>query len=161
MDDVKFVEKSEGCETSADSTESIESIKEVMGFNLKEFFFCFNANFLNEPICREWILKKMHPDIIKCPSCKSVIIDATTLNNFWGLKRCRCKNCNKWFSATTGTFIDRLHLTMSELSMLAVFLHLRAPHKIIAEKLNIHSVSVNQWEKKFKMFEENRNDNKN
>jgi len=156
---INTVEKTEGCKIlNADTSLSLNSINQeehgisVKGFAIKELFESFNVGFLNEEICREWILKRLHPNIIKCPACDSIIVDVITLNNFWSLKRCRCKQCKKWFSAKVGTIFDNGQLTMSEIGMLAIFLYLKVPHKVIAEKLNMHPVSIGMWEKKFKMF---------
>ena len=150
------IEKTEGCEKSntAPTLLSATNGQEIIvkGFTVDEFFKFFNASFLNEEICREWILRRLHPDTIKCPVCYSIITDAITLRNFWGLKRCRCKKCSKWFSSKVGTIFKNGQLTMSEIGMLAAFLYLKVSHKVIAEKLNMHPVSIGMWEKKFKMF---------
>ncbi|MBI3582397.1 MAG: hypothetical protein HY096_00420 [Nitrospinae bacterium] len=156
MERMNTIEKVEDCEiltVDSPSADFLNQAINVKGFTVDELFKFFNASFLNEEVCREWILRRLYPDTVKCPACKSIIVDATTLKNFWELKRCRCKNCKKWFSAKVGTIFDNGQMIMSEIAMLAIFLYLKVPYKVIAEKLNMHPVSVSMWEKKFRMFE--------
>lgn len=108
-----------------------------------------NADFFSEDRCREWILKKLHPEGAYCPFCRNKITDETTLKNFWTLKRCVCKNCNKWFSATYNTIIHGSHLTMAQAFALAVFLALGIDNKQIAKIIGIHPESVRIWRSKF------------
>lgn len=134
----------------------VENIGNTSGckfFRASELLEVFSAEFLDEARCTEWILKRMHPEGAFCPACKNKIEDETTLNNFWWLRRCKCKHCNKWFSAYSGTFLYNSHLTPQQAVLLAVQIAQGNPRKVIAKMLGIHPDTVRLWQKRFGMYE--------
>jgi len=109
-----------------------------------------NANFFDEARCREWILKKLHPDGAFCPGCRQRINDYRRQHNFWHGARLNCESCGKYFTALTGQIFSGSHLDFKGLFLLAVLTGAGIPDKIIASKLNITTESCRLWRIKFK-----------
>jgi len=77
------------------------------------------ASFVNEAAAREYILRQLHPlPQQRCPSCGAVIADETTQRNFWKGRRCACKACGRWFSATSGTYLQGTQMSFAQLLVL-------------------------------------------
>ena len=88
--------------------EHAESIAVSRGcgvFTPAEAVEAFSALFLDEKVCTLWVLKRLHPEGARCPECKAAV--GYDDGNFWEMKRCHCKECGKWFTATTGAHIAR------------------------------------------------------
>lgn len=113
----------------------------------------FGAGFLDEGVCRWWILKKIHGDgEITCPKCHAPLF-SVALRRFWeGLRIC-CRSCGKFFTARTGTFLDGCHMNFREIILLADFLHHDYPAREIARILKISAETVRLWEIKFQALE--------
>lgn len=116
----------------------------------QDAFAAFNADFMNETQCRNWILKKLHPSGAHCPGCGHILTDGRRLNNFWNGDRLNCHICDKYFTALTGTIFSGAHLDFKGLFLLAALTGCGIPDKIIAEKLNITPQSVRTWRLKLK-----------
>lgn len=111
----------------------------------------FNADFFAEDVCQAWILKALHPDGAYCPRCGQRIEDEITLKNFWMMLRCKCKSCQKWFTATVGTILHNSQLTMRQSFALAVLMALGLTNKQIAGIIGIHPDSVRFWRMRLKL----------
>jgi transposase-like protein len=105
----------------------------------------FTAKFLDENFCREWILRRLHPQGATCPHCELTIHE----QRFWLARKIKCSQCKKWFTALTGTFLSGCQFTFSEVIVLAMFLSLQVPDKEIAKVLDISSENVRLWRHKF------------
>jgi len=113
----------------------------------------FRADFLDEEVCRRWILKTIHGDgEMMCPGCGAPLA-GIALQRFWEGKRICCRTCGKFFTALTGTFLAGCHMTFREVILFAVFLHFRIPPREIARILRISVETVRLWEIKFKALE--------
>ncbi|MEK6812724.1 MAG: hypothetical protein AABX86_01260 [Nanoarchaeota archaeon] len=123
----------------------------IKTFTTADAFQSFSANFLNNEICTRWLINRLHPDGAVCPHCQTKIIDETTLDNFANMSRCKCKSCNKWFSATVGTILHNAHLEPAEVYLLAVLLELKIDIKTIAKILGVHPGSIKNWKMKFEV----------
>ena len=109
----------------------------------------FKAGFLDQEVCRWWILKKIHGDgAITCPECYAPLTDIA-LRRFWEGCRICCRACGKYFTALTGTFLGGCHMDYREIYTLALFLHHNIPAREIARILQISSETVRLWEIKF------------
>jgi len=118
-------------------------------FHLYNVAEAFNADFLDEDICREWILKAIHGRSgPRCPNCHGPIL-GIAVQRFWGGKRICCRDCGKFFTALTDTFLRGCHLTFGQIILLAMFLFLKIKRETIAEKVGISSETVRLWGKKF------------
>ena len=116
----------------------------------------FNSTLFDEATCRKFILNRLYPYGPVCPHCDVKITDKTTLNNFDNNNRCICKKCLKSFTALTGTFLFKTHLSFKDIMALAVFTELHKTNlkiKDIAALLDISTDTVHNWINKFKYFD--------
>ena len=105
-------------------------------------------DFINESTCREWILKKLHPAGAYCPGC-GVAIPEKSLQRFWMSERVKCCQCEKFFTALTGTFLSGCQLDFREVVLLAILLSPVMPDKTIADILKMSAANVRIWRNKF------------
>jgi len=122
-------------------------------FSPGEAASALSAELLDEDRCREWILERLHPDGAHCLGCAEPILDGTTLHNFWQGNRCNCKNCGRWFSATSGSFLQNMQLTFAQVFLLASFadyLSCGLTLSRAAAALNISPDTVRIWQRRFK-----------
>lgn len=113
----------------------------------------FNADYLDETICRDWILAAIHGrGMQRCPKCHEPMTGISS-QRFWEGKRICCRACGKYFTALTGTFLSGCHLTFSGVILFAVFLYYRIPVREIARVLRISLETVRLWEIKFQALE--------
>lgn len=112
----------------------------------------FNAHFMDYEFSRIWILKRLHPDGAHCPGCGADVPE-NKLQRFWSNGRMACRQCGKYFTALTGTFISGSQLDFRNIILLAVLLALRIPARQIAEMTNMSAENVRLWEIKFAALE--------
>lgn len=109
-----------------------------------------SADILDEALCREWIISRMHPDGARCPDCGLVLNDDAS---FRAGRRCHCGRCGRWYTATTDTFLEGTHLDFSQAYLLAVLIDLEVPPHRIAYCVGVSTDTVRIWVKRFKAFE--------
>ena len=113
----------------------------------------FRADYLDEAVCRRWILTTIHgAGAIACPECRAPLT-GIALRRFWEGKRICCRACGKFFTALTGTFLAGCHFNFQEIILLAVFLYFRIPKYEIVRRLKISGEAVRLWEIKFTALE--------
>lgn len=112
----------------------------------------FSAKFLDIKTCQEWFIKLTFPDGISCPSCGNKITDDITFKNFSSFNRCTCKNCNHWFTTTSGTILQGSHFTAREFYLLCLLLALKVDAKEIGRILKTHPDTIKFWQKKINLF---------
>lgn len=137
-----------------DTTEGCAAPQKVLLFSQAEALKAFCADFLSRDKITAWVLERLHPAGAYCSACKNKITDATTLNNFYSLRRCRCKSCNAWFSALKGTALHHAGLDVSDIFLIAVFSEMKIEAKIIADVLKCHADTVKMWQAKFRAVED-------
>jgi transposase-like protein len=111
------------------------------------------ADFLDEAACRQWFLEVLHPGGVRCPGCGASITDDTTLDNFWGGRRCTCKGCARWFSSTSETFLQSSCLTFRQVFLLAVLADIQGEGldtNRIAAAVGVSANTVRIWKQRFK-----------
>ena len=113
----------------------------------------FGAHFLDRDRCREWVLRRLHPDTPRCPACRSALSEKLAAR-FWSGDRVKCKSCRKYFTAVTGTFLQGTHMTFIEVVLLSVFLGVGTSTALIAHKLGSHEETIRIWRRKFRLLEE-------
>jgi transposase-like protein len=86
-----------------------------------------------------------------------VAIPEKSLQRFWMSERCKCFQCDKFFTALTGTFLSGCQLDYREVILLAVFLSSGRSDKNIAELLDMSVDNAKIWRKKFKVMGELKN----
>jgi transposase-like protein len=129
--------------------ETTAIIKQSNVFDINDVIHDFRVNFLNEIACREWVLKRLHPSGAYCPGC-GVAIPEKSLQRFWMSERVKCCQCDKFFTALTGTFLTGCQLDYREVLLLAVLLSPDMTDKTIAEILEMSAANVSIWRNKFK-----------
>ena len=138
------------------NSETTAIVKKGNIFDINDVLHDFQANFLNEVVCREWVLKRLHPVGAYCPGC-GVAIPEKSLQRFWMSERVKCCQCNKFFTALTGTFLSGCQLDYREVILLAILLSPDMSDKNIAEILNMSAANIRIWRKKFKVTGELKN----
>jgi transposase-like protein len=109
----------------------------------------FGADFLDERACRQWILAAVHPSgTASCPQCHGELT-GIAMRRFWEGKRIRCRNCGKYFTALTGTFLGGCHMSFNQIVLFAVFLNFGIQFRDIAKILKISPETVRLWDNKF------------
>jgi transposase-like protein len=108
----------------------------------------FNVNFMDYDFARLWILKRLHPDGAHCPGCGLPVADKS-LQRFWSNGRLSCRECGKYFTALTGTFLAGCHLDYRGVILLAVLLTLGVHDKQIAAIVGTSAENVRLWRIKF------------
>lgn len=145
MNETEHIEnKEQSTDTGQDGILSAISAP-IKSFSAAEVLQSLTAKYFNEEACRQWILETLHPDGAYCPACKNKITDDITRNNFSAMRRCKCKHCGKWFSATVGTILHNSQLSMRQAFALAVLISLGLGNKQIAKIIGIHPDSVRLW----------------
>ena len=133
------------------NSETTAIVKKGNIFDINDVLHDFQANFLNEVVCREWVLKRLHPTGAYCPGC-GVAIPEKSLQRFWMSERVKCCQCNKFFTALTGTFLSGCQLDYREVILLAILLSTDMSDKTIAEILNMSAANVRIWRNKFEIM---------
>ena len=134
-------------------TEDCGAERKVLLFSPSEALKAFCVDFLSQEKITAWVIEKLHPAGPHCPSCNVKITDKTTLNNFYTLRRCKCKSCNAWFSAFKSTALHHAGLDVSEIFLIAIFSEMKVEAKKIADVLKCHADTVQSWQARFKAME--------
>ena len=134
-------------------TEDYGVERKVLLFSPSEALKAFCVDFLSQEKITAWVLEKLHSAGPHCPSCNIKITDQNTFNNFYVLRRCKCKSCNAWFSALKGTALHHAGLDVSEIFLIAIFSEMKVKVKTIAGVLECHADTVKLWQAKFKAME--------
>jgi transposase-like protein len=127
----------------------------IGSFALRDIMCSFDADFLAEDHCRAWIMGILHQDKSRCPECGADIF-RRLLPSFWMGKRIRCRNCGKYFTALTGTFLSGCHFDFREIILLAFMLAVSVDDKQIAATLKISAESVRLWRHRFEAIEQSK-----
>lgn len=108
----------------------------------------FGANFLDEEVCRQWVLKRLHGDRPRCPECGHMI-ECQRLPRFWANGRMECQSCGRWFDALSGTPLMNCHFRFSEFVLICMGFHWGFSNTEIARYLGLHSETVRLWRAKW------------
>ena len=74
----------------------------------------FDATWLDETLCRSWVLLRLHHRGAVCPKCRCGLSSMQRLS-FHNLKRVNCHTCGKHYNALTGTFLSGLKIDFRQL----------------------------------------------
>jgi Transposase and inactivated derivatives len=112
----------------------------------------FSADVLDENLCRDWFLKKLHPDGVYCPQCGLPVTGEKKLGRFWTLDRIQCSEgtCRKSFSALTGTSLNGLGISFRVLYILLFMTACGMNVNRIAPQLGISVGTAYIWANKAK-----------
>ena len=107
------------------------------------------AEFLDEDVCRDWILRRVYPTGPRCPRCLSAITEPAVVQTFWAARRFRCPTCRAHITALTGTVLAGSHRSFRETILLGILIHLEVRPKVIAAALGESEETIRAWMKKF------------
>ena len=112
----------------------------------------FSTQLLSEMACREWFLKRLHPNGVFCPQCGAPISNPKALERFWELHRVKCgaPGCAKGFSALTGTALNKISLDFKTLYLLLFLVDDGIPANKVAQRLGISIGAAYIWANKAK-----------
>lgn len=113
------------------------------------------ADFLDEAACRAAVLGSLHPRGAHCPGCAMLIEDASTVNNFWAGRRCVCKRCGHWFTATAGTFLQGSQLSFAQIFLIASLVEMAdadVPVSAMAAAAGVSNDTARIWIKRITAF---------
>lgn len=110
----------------------------------------FSIEMLNEEACRNWFLKKIHPDGVFCPHCHGEVTSEKRRTRFWEMLRTTCPLCSRSFSAVTGTELNGIGIDFRALYLLLFMVNNGAKPINICKQLRISSGAAYVWANKAK-----------
>jgi transposase-like protein len=105
----------------------------------------FSIEMLNEEACRDWFLRKLHPDGARCPKCGQEITSEKKANSYWDMKRVSCLACGRSFSAVTGTSLHKIGIEFRALYLLLFLVTHGVRVNRIAANLGISTGAAYLW----------------
>jgi transposase-like protein len=108
----------------------------------------FGPDILDESKIRAWMFGQFHTTAA-CPRCKTSP-SATATATFWGGGRVSCKACGLWYTATTGTPLAGLKLSITQIFLILVGFGLGLDIKTIAEIVGTTPATVRDFRRKLK-----------
>jgi len=112
----------------------------------------FSIETLNEEACRDWFLARLHPGGAFCPECRTEITSPKVLARFWSMGRvaCHAPNCNRSFSAVTGTALNGVGIEFRALYLLLLMIGCGVSVNKVARQLGISNGAAYAWARKAK-----------
>ncbi|BET58115.1 MULTISPECIES: hypothetical protein [Geobacter] len=110
----------------------------------------FSIGMLDEDACREWFLKKIHAEGVRCPRCNKEITSKRKLDTFWAMRRVNCPFCSRSFSAVTGTPLNGIGIEFRSLYLLLFMVSHGIRVNRIADQLRISTGAAYLWANKAK-----------
>ncbi|MFZ5587029.1 MAG: transposase [Thermodesulfobacteriota bacterium] len=114
----------------------------------------FGPEFLDAAACRDWILAQAHPAGPACPWCDKPVSSPRTQTTWQNLGRVQCTGCGRFFTALTGTALNKTGLDCRGYVLLCLLLALGAGDQAIARKLNLNRETVRRWRLRFAASEQ-------
>ena len=99
---------------------------------------------LNEDHCRRWIIKKLHPETLVCPFCKSPVREHQNSALQDG-KRIYCRECSRGFTAFSETCLSGMKWSCRDFILLLFLIATGRNTKQIADILGRSWTAVNEW----------------
>lgn len=118
-------------------------------FSPDQALAAFSAKFLDSDDCRMWILFELHRSKPACPYCKNQLQDENRLTRFWTGQRLACKKCDRFFTATTGTFLAGSHLGYRGFFLMSALLAAGLDNNQVAGVIDCTPETVRIWRRKF------------
>lgn len=109
----------------------------------------FDQSFLDEAVCRETILRFLHPAGPFCPRCYQCVSGSTASSRFYSGGVLRCPNCQSKFSGRSGTILSRIKLTYTETVSFCLLMAMGLPVKEIACRLGLRIRTAYAYQERF------------
>lgn len=104
----------------------------------------FGPNFLDGSVCRQWILKRLHPAGAFCPGCRSAL-SGVAAARFWQGRPASCRVCGREFTARTGTILAGKNLSYRDIVLLAWLMAAGKTNSEIAGVIGCNRETVRLW----------------
>lgn len=91
----------------------------VAAFSFQDVARAASWRWLDEELCRRWVLEQIYPDDPCCPVCGVAVREGKALASWWQLRRVRCHSCKHYYRATKGTILQHCNLDLRQVIMLA------------------------------------------
>ena len=104
----------------------------------------FGANFLDADVCRQWILRRLHPAGAFCPRC-GVRLAAHAADRFWQGRRFTCRSCGSDATAKTATILAGKNLSYQEIVLMAWLMADGKSNSEIAGVIKCNRETVRLW----------------
>lgn len=124
--------------------ELAENTNNLNFFTSSEVAGIFGSNFLDEEVCRQWILKRLHPVGAFCPVC-GFRLSGRQAARFWQDKPVCCPECGKTFTARTGTILAGKNLSYQEIILMAWLMARNYSNIEIADVIGCNRETVRLW----------------
>ena len=122
-------------------------------FTSSEAWQGFTLDFLDDDICRHWILTHLHRTGAACPHCRQKVQGEKNLNRFWLNMRIRCTQCSRYYRASSKTFLERAEKDYRWLFFIAAMIGAGVSDRQIAERLDADPQTVKKYRRIFEAFE--------
>ncbi|MBA2881816.1 hypothetical protein HNR65_002147 [Desulfosalsimonas propionicica] len=124
--------------------ETAENTINLNFFTATDVAKIFGPNFLDADVCRQWILRRLHPDGAFCPCCGSGLT-GTALGRFWQSRTVTCRSCGRDFTARTGTILAGKNLSYQEIVLMAWLMARGDSNSEISEIIGCNRETVRLW----------------
>ncbi len=105
------------------------------------------AALFDEAACLEWLLKQCHSGEPSCPYCNHPL-PTSRHSRFYAGGKFQCSGCQRWFTARTGTVLDKTRLDPRQVVAIVVLKTLGQGTGRIARFAGVDAATVNRWVKR-------------
>ncbi len=115
---------------------------------------------LNEDVCRLWLLQQFYPVGPCCPVCRVEVRKGKATTSWWSLRRVHCHNCGSFYRATRNTILHRCNLKLRQVVMLVWALSLGVNDSCAARLSGINQRTARLWRFRLEVLASNVKDKK-
>jgi transposase-like protein len=99
------------------------------------------------------LIERLHPQGPACPWCGMPLTSPRSRATFRQLGRVQCTICGRFFTALSGTTLNKTGLDPAGYVLLCLLLALGLGDQAIAGKLNVNRETVRRWRLRFQTLE--------
>lgn len=125
----------------------------VATFSLRTAGAALGPDKLDEAACRLWVLHQLHPEGARCPACGAPVNSGRPLASWQAMKRVCCNSCGKYFTAATGTILQKMKISVRQLMLIAWGLCLGLGISHIAGICGVDESTVWHWRVKLECLD--------
>jgi transposase-like protein len=118
-----------------------------------QVFDALGPEFLDASRCRDWLVGHLHPQGPACPWCGIALTSPRSRATFRQLGRVQCIICGRFFTALSGTTLNKTGLEPAGYVLLCLLISLGLGDQAIAQKLNVNRETVRRWRLRFQTLE--------
>ena len=118
-----------------------------------QVFDALGPDFLDARRCRDWLVERLHPDGPRCPCCGMALTSPRSRAAFRWLGRVQCTICGRFFTAMSGTTLNKTGLEPAGYVLLCLLMALGQGDQAIAHKLGVNRETVRRWRLRFQTLE--------